>query len=124
MFVAQIQSYHKYSSSWRSDFRTKCYYMGQTKLTIVYINFSNLSFKCMYCTLLYNGKGKLTPAVSHSEGTKMKRAAEDVADGEGRKCIHLDGAPESEGGEFVRRKRRKFALLLSYSGKGYLGMQR
>jgi len=26
--------------------------------------------------------------------------------------------------DFVRRKRRKFALLLSYSGKGYLGMQR
>lgn len=26
--------------------------------------------------------------------------------------------------DFVRRKRRKYALLLSYSGKGYLGMQR
>lgn len=56
----------------------------------------------------------------------MKRAAEEECEGqEGHKCIHLDTSLEdSVGGEFVRRKRRKFALLLSYSGKGYLGMQR
>ncbi|KAK4324912.1 hypothetical protein Pmani_004473 [Petrolisthes manimaculis] len=54
----------------------------------------------------------------------MKRVVEEEAEGDSRKCTRLDDASETDGVEFVRRKRRKFALLLSYSGKGYLGMQR
>lgn len=36
----------------------------------------------------------------------------------------MDAVQVSDGAEVVRRKRRKYALLLSYCGKGYLGMQR
>ncbi|XP_071549398.1 pseudouridylate synthase 1 homolog [Panulirus ornatus] len=54
----------------------------------------------------------------------MKRASEPETTVGQAKRIHLHAASETAGGETVRRKRRKYALLLSYSGKGYLGMQR
>ncbi|XP_050725239.1 pseudouridylate synthase 1 homolog [Eriocheir sinensis] len=59
-----------------------------------------------------------------SQGSGLKRPAEpEAATSEEKRC-HLDAAPTPEGTEVVRRKRRKYALLLSYCGKGYLGMQR
>ncbi|XP_069958192.1 pseudouridylate synthase 1 homolog isoform X1 [Cherax quadricarinatus] len=61
-------------------------------------------------------------AISH--GGSMKRATEPESTEAQVKRIHLDGTSEADGGETARRKRRKYALLLSYSGKGYLGMQR
>ena len=45
------------------------------------------------------------------------------------KRIQLDPMPvddreDSGPNEFIRRKKKKYAVLISYSGKGYLGMQR
>lgn len=57
-------------------------------------------------------------------GSGLKRPAEpDEVTGKEKRC-HLDAASASDTTEVVRRKRRKYALLLSYCGKGYLGMQR
>ncbi|XP_042222989.1 tRNA pseudouridine synthase A-like isoform X2 [Homarus americanus] len=58
------------------------------------------------------------------QGVSMKRASASERTETQVKRINLDASSEVEGGETVRRKRRKYALLLSYSGKGYLGMQR
>ncbi|XP_068228954.1 pseudouridylate synthase 1 homolog isoform X1 [Palaemon carinicauda] len=55
-------------------------------------------------------------------GTGIKRPLEPEMREEYVKRIQLDPVPEEV--DSVRRKRRKYALLLSYSGKGYLGMQR
>ncbi|KAG7168371.1 putative tRNA pseudouridine synthase A-like 3, partial [Homarus americanus] len=57
------------------------------------------------------------------QGVSMKRASASERTETQVKRINLDASSEVEGGETVRRKRRKYALLLSYSGKGYLGMQ-
>lgn len=57
----------------------------------------------------------------------LKRPAESEMTESEVKKIHLNPVPQTEletGGDTVRRKRRKYAILLSYSGKGYLGMQR
>ena len=60
-----------------------------------------------------------------SAGGGLKRAAEPEAATHEEKRFHLDAVVTSDGTpEVVRRKRRKYALLLSYCGKGYLGMQR
>ncbi|KAK7077696.1 tRNA pseudouridine synthase 1 [Halocaridina rubra] len=55
-------------------------------------------------------------------GTGVKRLAEPGLEESQVKRIQLNPIPEE--GDAARRKRKKFALLLSYSGKGYLGMQR
>lgn len=59
----------------------------------------------------------------------LKRPADSEMNEKEVKRIQLDPIPGMEketgtGGDTVRRKRRKYAILLSYSGKGYLGMQR
>lgn len=58
-------------------------------------------------------------------GGGLKRAAEPEAATSEEKRFHSDTTPAPDGtSDVVRRKRRKYALLLSYCGKGYLGMQR
>ncbi|XP_045110071.1 tRNA pseudouridine synthase A-like isoform X2 [Portunus trituberculatus] len=61
--------------------------------------------------------------IPNSQEGGVKRAAEPEASTNEEKRFHKDTTPDGVM-EVVRRKRRKYALLLSYCGKGYLGMQR
>ncbi|XP_045584791.1 pseudouridylate synthase 1 homolog isoform X1 [Procambarus clarkii] len=79
----------------------------------------NLSFNSMASSKDSHGD---LDAIHH--GGSIKRAPEPETTEPQTKRIHLDGLAETNGREIVRRKRRKYALLLAYSGKGYLGMQR
>ncbi|XP_047494143.1 tRNA pseudouridine synthase A-like isoform X1 [Penaeus chinensis] len=66
-------------------------------------------------------------ATTNSQNMGLKRPAESEMTENEAKKLHLNPVPQTEletGGDTVRRKRRKYAILLSYSGKGYLGMQR
>nr|XP_027228903.1 tRNA pseudouridine synthase A-like [Penaeus vannamei] len=63
-------------------------------------------------------------ATTNSQNMGLKRPAESEMTESEVKKIHLNPVPQTEletGGDTVRRKRRKYAILLSYSGKGYLG---
>ncbi|CAL4087775.1 unnamed protein product, partial [Meganyctiphanes norvegica] len=102
-------------------------YKGITSLCTISEQLTYLTFRKNFCLYkrkvgdrLVDMEGKNEVKVVNSEKNPQKRPAEPYAWTK-RKNNRVEQVVDED---FVRRKRRKFALLLSYSGKGYLGMQR